>query len=231
MHTRKLFTTLSAGVLAASTIVGCGGSSTNGVESKSPTEIVSAAQKAAEGAKSVRVAGSVSSAGTKLSLDLQIAQGKGAKGRISEGPLSFELVRVGDSVYIKGSASFYEHFAGGEAAKLLQGKWLQAPATSGEFATLGSLTDMHQLLGTVLGEHGSLVKGATSTVDGKKVVAVKDKSKGGVLYVATTGKPYPIQISKSGSTGGKVTFEEWDAPVSIAAPTGAIDIEKLKSGA
>lgn len=231
MRIRGPLTALSAAVLAAGAIAGCGGSSTNGVESKSPAEIVSAAQKAANSAKSVRVDGSVSTAGTQLTLDLQIAEGKGAKGSISEGPLSFELIRLGDSVYIKGSAAFYEHFAGSEAAKLLEGKWLQAPATSGEFATLGNLTDMSQLLSTVLGQHGSLAKGGTSTVEGKKVVAVKDTSKGGVLYVATTGKPYPVQISKSGSTGGKVTFSEWDAPVTITAPTGAINISKLKSGA
>lgn len=231
MRIRGPLTALSAAVLAVGAIAGCGGSSTNGVESKSPTEIVSAAQKAANSAKSVRVDGSVSTAGTQLTLDLQIAEGKGAKGSISEGPLSFELIRLGDSVYIKGSAAFYEHFAGSEAAKLLEGKWLQAPATSGEFATLGNLTDMSQLLSTVLGQHGSLAKGGTSTIDGKKVVAVKDTSKGGVLYVATTGKPYPIQISKSGSTGGKVTFSEWNAPVTITAPTGAINISKLKSGA
>lgn len=231
MRIRGPLTALSAAVLAVGAIAGCGGSSTNGVESKSPAEIVSAAQKAANSAKSVRVDGSVSTAGTQLTLDLQIAEGKGAKGSISEGPLSFELIRLGDSVYIKGSAAFYEHFAGSEAAKLLEGKWLQAPATSGEFATLGNLTDMSQLLSTVLGQHGSLAKGGTSTVEGKKVVAVKDTSKGGVLYVATTGKPYPIQISKSGSTGGKVTFSEWDAPVTITAPTGAINISKLKSGA
>lgn len=125
MHTRKLLTTLMATVLAGGGIAACGGSSTNGVESKSPTEIISAAQKAAESAKSVKVAGSVSSAGTALTLNLQIAQGRGAKGTISEGPLSFELIRMGSSVYIKGSAAFYEHFAGSEAAKLLQGKWLQ----------------------------------------------------------------------------------------------------------
>ena len=231
MRVRRLLGTLPAIVLAAGAIAGCGSSSTNGVESKSATEIISAAQKAAEGAKSVRVAGSVSSAGTQLSLNLQIAQGKGAKGSISEGPLSFELIRLGGTVYIKGSAAFYEHFAGSEAAKLLQGRWLQAPATSGEFAELGNLTNMSQLLSTVLGQSGSLAKAGTSTVDGKKVVAVKDTSKGGVLYVATTGKPYPIQISKSGSTGGKVTFDEWDAPVTIAAPSGAINITKLKSGA
>jgi hypothetical protein len=229
MHTRKLLTTLTAAVLAGATLAGCGGSSTNGVESKSPTEIISAAQKAAESAKSVRVTGSVSSAGTALTLNLQIGQGQGAKGTISEGPLSFELIRVGSSVYIKGSAAFYEHFAGSEAAKLLQGKWLQAPATSGEFAQLGSLTNMSQLLSTVLGRHGSLSKTGTSTVEGKKVVGVKDASTGGVLYVATTGKPYPVQISKTGSTGGKVTFEDWDASLTITAPPGAINIEKLKS--
>jgi hypothetical protein len=231
MHTRKLLITLSAASLAMAALAGCGGSSTNGVESKSPTAIIAAARQAAEGAKSVRIAGSVSSGGTLLKLDLRIEQGVGAKGTISEGPLSFELVRVGSSVYIKGSAAFYEHFAGTEAAKLLQGKWLQAPADSGEFATLGSLTNMHQLLGTVLGEHGSLAKGGTSTVDGRKVVSVKDQSKGGVLYVATTGKPYPIQISKSGGSGGKVTFDQWNGPVSIAAPSNAINIAKLKAGA
>jgi hypothetical protein len=231
MHTRKLLITPVAIAILAMALAGCGSSSTNGVESKSPTEIISAAQKAAESAKSVRVAGSVSNAGTKLAINLQIVQGKGAKGTISEGPLSFELIRVGSKVYIKGSASFYQHFAGSEAAKLLEGRWLQAPATTGEFATLGSLTNMHQLLGTILGQQGSLSKGGTSRLDGKRVVAVKDKAKGGVLYVATTGKPYPIQISKSGSGGGKVTFDEWDAPVKIAAPASSINIEKLKAGA
>lgn len=230
MGPRRLLSVLSAAVLATGAIAGCGGSSGNGVESKSATEIVSSAQKAAESAKSVRVAGAVNTAGLKLSLNIQIEKGTGAKGSISEGPLSFELIRVGSSVYIKGSPAFYEHFAGGEAAKLLEGKWLQAPATSGEFATLGSLTDMHQLLHAVLGHTDSLTKAGTSTVDGKKVVAVKDKSKESILYVATTGKPYPIQISKAGSTGGKVTFDEWDAPITIKAPSGAINVNKLQSG-
>lgn len=227
MHTRKLHITLLLTALAAVVLAGCGGSSsTNGVESKSPTGILEAAKKAAEGASSVHVVGSVENAGTLISLDLRIQQGKGAKGTISEGPLSFELIKVADSVYIKGSSAFYSHFAGGEAAKLLQGKWLQAPASSGEFQTLGGLTDIHTLLGTV---QGTLAKGDTTTVAGHKVIAVKDTTKGGVLYVATTGKPYPIQIAKNGSGGGKVNFEDWNAAVSISAPSSAVNIEKLKA--
>jgi hypothetical protein len=232
MHTRKLHTTLPAIAIVTLLIAGCGGgSSTNGVESKSATGIVEAAKKAAEEAKSVRVDGSVEAAGAPLSLDLTIVQGTGAKGSITDGPISFELIRVGESVYIKGSPAFYSHFAGSEAAKLLQGKWLQAPATSGQFATLGNITDLHQLLSTVLDQHGSLAKGSNSTVAGHKVIAVKDTVKGGVLYVATTGKPYPIQIAKSGGSGGKVSFQGWNAKVTITAPSNAINIEKLKAKA
>jgi hypothetical protein len=233
MHNRKHLTILPAVAIAAAAIAGCG-SSTNGVESKSPKEIVSEAQKAAEGARSVRVTGSVASAAAPLSLDLQIKQSVGAKGKISEGPLSFELVRVGENVYIKGSSQFYKHFGGTEAAKLLQGKWLKAPAGSGEFRTLGGLTDIHALFDTLLAEErgASLARGATSTVNGQKVVAVQNKSKGGVLYVATTGKPFPIRVSKSGGTGGTVTFSDWNAPGTISAPAASetIDISKLRSG-
>jgi hypothetical protein len=230
MGTRKLQIAVLAAIFLVTVTAGCGGgSSTNGVESKSATEIVEAAQKAAESAKSVRVHGSIASAGRQLSLDLEILQGKGAKGTIAEGPLSFQLIRVGESIYIKGSEAFYSHFAGSEAAKLLQGKWLQAPANSSEFQTLGSLTDMHSLIDAVLGTHGNLEKGGNSTISGQKVVAVKDIAKGGTLYVATTGKPYPIQIASSGGGGGAVNFEDWDASVSISPPSNSVNIEKLRS--
>ena len=65
---------------------------------------------------------------------------------------------------------------------------------------------MHKLLSSIGNEHGALAKGSTSTIEGTKVIAVNDTEKGGTLYVATTGRPYPIQLSKAGSGGGKVTF-------------------------
>jgi hypothetical protein len=231
MHTRKLHITLAVAISAAAALAGCGGSSSNGVESKSPKQIVAAAQKAAEGAKSVHVTGLVNSSGTKLALDLHLVQGTGAKGTISQGPLSFELVQVGGNVYIKGSAAFYEHFAGGEAARLLKGKWLKAPAGAAQFASLVSLANVHRLFTSALGPLATFSKGGTTTIKGQKVVSVKDDFKGGSLYVATTGKPYPVEIARSGSSGGKVDFEEWGAPVTISAPSNSIDITKLKAGA
>lgn len=230
MNTHGLHTPLVGIALTTVAIAGCGGgSSTNGVASKSATGIVEAAKTAAEGASSVRIQGSTETAGTPLSFDLTIKEGKGAKGTITQGTGGFELIRVGESVYIKGNSAFYSHYAGGEAAKLLQGKWLQASAGTGEFKELGDLTNLREELGSVLGKHGVLAKGATATVAGHKAIAIDDTTQGGTLYVAATGTPYPIEVVKGGSGGGKVTFEDWNAPVSIAAPANAINIEKLKA--
>lgn len=230
MHIRRLSTTLLTLAAVSAAVAGCGGSSSgNGVESKSAAEIVSAAKAAADKAQSVHVSGDVKTGGASLNLDLQLVEGEGAKGKISEGGLSFELIRIGDTAYISGSGSFYERFGGKEAAKLLKDKWLKAPATTGEFATLGSLTDLRQLIDSALGEHGKLKKGSTTTIDGQKVIEVKDVTHGGSLYVATTGKPYPIEIKGGGAkSSGTVSFDKWDEEVKLKAPSESIDITKLK---
>ncbi len=229
-HSR--FAPLACLPIALAALAGCGGSSSsgNGVASKSPTDIVSAAKTAADGASSVHVTGSIVNAGSTIALDMELLKGTGGHGKLSQNGLSFELVEVGDSVYIKGSPAFYQHFAGGAAAQLLQGKWLKAPANTGNFATLGSLTDLRKLLDSTLASHGTLAKGATTKVEGQEAIGVKDLSRGGTLYVATSGTSYPLQITKGGSGGGTVTFNHWNAPVTVTAPTNAVDLSKLASG-
>jgi hypothetical protein len=219
-------------LFAAGAISACGGSSSpsgNGVASKSPDAIVSTATSAIDGVSSVHVSGSVVSGGTPISLDLSLVSGKGARGSMSENGLGFQLIGVGQYVYINGSPAFWSHFGGAAAAQLFQGKWLKAPATTGNFASLSSLTNLHQLLSGLLSSHGTLSKGATTTVNGQKVVPVKDTTKGGTLYVATTGKPYPVEILKTGAAGGHITFDRFNQSVSLTAPAHSIDISQLKT--
>jgi hypothetical protein len=216
--------------LAVALLTGCGSSSSgNGIASKSPVEIVAAAQKAADGASSVHVSGSIVNGTTPIALDMQLVTGKGGRGRLSENGLSFELIEVGGYVYINGSQAFYSHVAGAAAAQLLQGKWLKAPAGNASFASLGSLTNLHDLLDSTLASHGSLTKSATATIEGQQAVGVNDATKGGTLYVASTGTAYPLQIVKHGSSGGKVTFNNWNAPVTLKAPANAVDITQLEA--
>ena len=146
---------------------------------------------------------------------------------MSESGLGFQMVVLDQTVYIDGSPGFWRHFGGAAAAQLFEGKWLKAPA-SGSFASVALLTNVDKLFNQLLSSHGTLAKGATTTVDGQKVVAIKDTTKGGTLYVATTGKPYPVEIVKTGAQGGRVVFDHFNNSVSLTAPANAIDISQLQ---
>lgn len=230
------FAALAALACSGALLAGCGGgsssssssSSSNGVESKSPAEILAAAKLAADGARSVHVSGSIVSGSTPITLDMNLLAGKGGRGQLSESGLSFSLIQVGKTVYIKGSPAFYKHIGGSAAAQLLEGKWLKAPASNSDFASLSQLTDLRQLVDQTLESHGTLTKTSTTTINGQKVVGITDKTKGGTLYIAATGQPYPVQITKTGSSGGKVTFDRWNSAVGLAAPANAIDVAQLQ---
>jgi hypothetical protein len=219
-------------LLAATVLAGCGGSSSgNGVASKQPAEIIAAARTAADRASAVHVSGSTVTTGTPITLDLSLVAGKGGRGRIAESGLSFELIELEGTIYIKGSSAFYKHFAGAGAAQLLQGKWLKAPATNASFAGLSSLIELHKLLDVALASSDkALVSTGTRTVKGQAVVGVKDTTQGETIYVATTGRPYPVAATKSGAGGGTIAFAEWDRPVTLTAPANAVDIEQLQKG-
>jgi hypothetical protein len=216
--------------LAALAIAGCSSSSSsgNGVSSKSASEILAASKTAADSASSVHVAGTLTSNGTPITLNLRLASGQGGRGQISQSGLSFELIVVGDTIYIKGSPAFYSHFGGTAAAQLFQGKWLKAPTSGGELGSLAALTNFRKLLDQTLTTHDTLTKGATTTIAGQPAIELRDPSQNGSLFIATAGKPYPIEIVKHGSETGHVTFTDWNQPVSLSPPSGAIDLSQLQ---
>jgi hypothetical protein len=226
MRARASIFAVSASWLAVA-LAGCGGASNNGVAAKSPDAIVTSASNAANGVKSVHVSGTVTSAGSPVTLDLGLVAGKGGGGQMAQNGLSFNIIDLNNEVYLNGSDAFWRHVGGNAAAQLFHGKWLRAPAT-GQFASLASLTDVHTLFTKLLTVHGTLAKGATSTVDGQKAVAVHDTTKGGTLYVATTGQPYPIEISTPGSQGGRIVFDRYNQTASLNPPKNSIDVSQLK---
>jgi hypothetical protein len=219
-------------VLAAVLLAGCGGSgssaSTNGEASKSPTHVLADAKKAASAAASAHVAGSIKSSGTPVTLDLSTVRGKGATGSMSTNGAGFSLVRIGDTIYIKGSDEFLKQNAGSLVAQLLHDKWLKASLSKGRFASLAPLTSVGLLLGLVSSHHGKLANDGKTTYKGQQVVAIRDTSDNSKLYVAATGKPYPVAIvGGKANQSGTIMFDDWNKKVSLSAPSGAIDISKF----
>src|SRR5690348_1132592 len=102
-------------ILTAVVLAGCGSghqkAQSNGEASKPANQVLANAKAAATSAPSAHVSGSIVSGGTPIKLDLSMARDKGAKGSMSTSGLSFNLVRIGDTLYIQGTDEFYKHFA------------------------------------------------------------------------------------------------------------------------
>jgi len=207
-------------------LAGCGGSS-GGEAQKSGSQILTDARTAAQSATAVHYSGSIDQNGTKLHLDLTLVAGKGGKGTITIGGHKIDLVRIGQKVYFKGDEAFYSQFAGATAAELLAGKWIEAPSTTANFASFTPLTDIGKLFGLIKAQ-GTITKGTQSTVDGQKVIAITSSKPGtGTIYVATSGKPYPVELAGPSSSSGSLHFDNWNTTVTLVAPSGAIDLSKL----
>jgi hypothetical protein len=223
---RRLFPCLTAGLVALA-LAGCGGSSSDqsGIASESPQKILNSTVGAADSLKSVHAAGSIVSGDQHIAIDLNLQGGVGGRGQITLNGLTFQLVGLGKYAYMKAPAQVWQK-AGAPAASAqqLDGKWLKTPA-SGQFASIAQLTNIRQLFDQLLKPHGKVKKGGVSTVAGHKVVALASDQ--GTLYVATTGKPYPIELVKQGSNGGHLTFDHFNDSISVTAPTDTIDLPGL----
>jgi hypothetical protein len=228
----------------ATLLAGCGGSSSspataststdspyvplpNGELAKFPDTIVDDAIAAASNAKAVHILGSVSDHGKPLKLNLNLVTGKGGYGTVAINGLTFQIVRIGDKAYFKGDATFWSHFGGGALGTVLNGRWIEASATTGDLASFTPLTDVKQLFSGVLGSHGPLQKASqTVKANGKDAVAIVDSGLGTTLFVAADGPAYPIGLEEKG--GGTVTFDRWNESISLVAPKNAVELDKLK---
>jgi hypothetical protein len=216
-------------VLTVALVAGCGGSSKtaqpNDEASKPADQVFADAKSAATNASSVHVAGSTIWRGTPVTLDVSAVRGKGAKGSASVSGLPFDLVEIGDTAYIKGSDAFYKHFAGAAIAQLIHGKWLKTSTTSPRFRSFAAPTTVAGLFAKFRSSHGKYVNDGKKTYQGQQVVVIRNSSDKSKLYVAATGKPYPVAIvgAKKGQSE-TIKFGDWNKSVSLSAPSGAIDI-------
>ena len=212
--------------LAALAVAGCGGgSSSNGEAKKTAAQVVADAKKAALAARSVHVTGAGSDNGQPLKLDLTIGK-NGAKGHLQESGASFDVIRVGDTVYVRGDDAFLKKFGGTAAATLFHNRWLKGPITDTQLGALAPLTDLEQFFAGVLDQHGVVQNKGETTRKGAKVVEIRDTTQGGSLFVAATGDPYPVALAGGGQQGD-VEFTDWNADAEIAAPAGAVDLSSL----
>ncbi|WP_086827534.1 hypothetical protein [Streptomyces sp. NRRL B-24572] len=201
---------------------------TNGVGRLSAPEIEQKAQTAADAAKAVRLSGTLVSKGGTFKLNMRLKQ-DGASGSVTTKNSTFELLRVGDALYLKADAGFWAHDekeghapseAGSEAADTLDDKYVKVPQGDPSYKQLRGFTDMGLLLDGLIGLHGEKVKGDRDQIGGVRTVKVKGGAdgEGGTLDVSLDGEPYPVQFARGGGAG-VVVLSEWNKDFPLAAPS------------
>jgi len=201
-------------------------------------------------AKSVHIKGAATEGGDSFSIDLSFSNGKGVTGSIGLGGGTMKVIAVGGTTYIQLDAQAFSAFAGSDvpaaAASALAGKWLSVTAaedssSDNPFSGISELTDL-KAFGQNFAPAGGVTKDSKTTkINGQDAVGLIDNgggdpSQAGILYVQAGGDHLPLEVvpspdasSSDGPTSGKIDFTEYNAPVSLTAPSGAIDISQLAS--
>jgi hypothetical protein len=232
-------------LVVALAVAGCGGgggsstttttgASSNGEATKSAQQVVSDSVKAAEAASSFKMSGQINASGQSIGVDLTIVKGSGAQGSITIKGHTVQLVVVDGYGYMKADGSFWKQFAGSAGtaiAALLQDKWLKFPTSNPQFGSITTIADSKALFDQFNSNTGSITNSGATMYQGENVVAIAGGPTKGTFYVASTGTAYPVALVKTGSSGsGAIMFSNWNEPVTITAPSGAIDVSQLGSG-
>lgn len=195
---------------------GCAGdpdAGTNGVAKLSPRTIEKRARAAAGTADTVRMSGTVSSNGRTYRLDMRL-RGNGGLGEVTAKGSTFELLRVGDDLYLKAGADFY----GDEVGAKLKNKYVKVPTGDPAYRQFTGFTDKEVLLDGLFVLDGTLAVGDHRSVDGTRTIAVTgDGGNGGTLDVSLEGKPYPLRLVRAGGAG-TLTFSDWGKSFTVKEP-------------
>ncbi|MEE1756409.1 hypothetical protein [Streptomyces sp. SP18CS02] len=217
-------------VALAAVLTACGedpDEGTNGVGKLSASDIESRAKAAADGAAAVRLAGNLVSKGGTYKLNMRL-NGTGAVGSVVTRTTTFELLRVGDALYLKADAGFWSHGestaepteSDTEAADKLDDKYVKVPQDDPSYKQLRGFTEMNTLLDGLLDVHGEVSKGERDRIGGIRTIKVVGgaQGEGGTLDVALEGTPYPLQLARGGGAG-VVVLSDWNQDFPLAAPS------------
>jgi hypothetical protein len=222
---RVIAVAVGAGVLVAA--CGSSGPASNGVANESASQILTAAVNAMKSASSGSVSGTEVESGKSESLSGSFFAVDADVTLVTNGE-TINVIKVGANDYIKAPSAYWAS-SGVPSADLgkVNEVWISIPDST---AGLGSEFTLSGLASSLTKDVGTLEKGTTSTIDGQAVVAITSTSQKGTLYVATTGTPYPVEVTKTGSGGSTLTFSGWNQGSTPTAPAGAETIAELGLG-
>ncbi|MGH3003911.1 MAG: hypothetical protein ACRDM1_14830 [Gaiellaceae bacterium] len=221
----------AAAVLAAS----CSAAGAAAGPAASPARLMSSALAAAHAQRSVHYVTTATIRGVRIGIvgDAGVDRGRqrityrqtGGAGRVT-------VIVVANTAYIHGDAFTLVHYMGLPAALAAAraGKWILVPHTSSAFKTVAAAAR----LGSAVDELKMplpLESAGTATVRGQRATGIRSRfSRFGydvteTLYVRAAGSPLPVeQVGHGANIAFSDVFGDWNEPVDVAAPAGAVPL-------
>ncbi|MFC0601151.1 hypothetical protein [Streptomyces palmae] len=207
---------------------------TSGVEKLSAQQISEKAKAELLKATSMRMKIDGTDGGERIRMNLALDTTGNCRGSISpDGTGVIEIVKVGDRVWMKPDEAAWKlqlgPQQGAETAKLFSGKWLSGTTSDEGLKEMAESCDLKSLQSEAASESfdDDFTKGTPETLNGQQVIPLKgrnDKGNPETLYVAITGKPYPVKFVETGKDGGTVELSDYDKPIPTDTPTEAESI-------
>lgn len=200
----------------------------NGESSKTGQQVAADAADALQKAGAVHLAGSGTSDGQPLSVDVRL-QDADVAGTMTMDGATLEVISTGGKFYVRAPGAFWKaQGVPAEAIPMVDGKWVIMPSDAAQsfqqFTLKGISEELRKPTDGTIED-----KVHTDTLNGQRVVVVT-QSDGSTLDVAATGSPYPLQSVDKGKDAGTLTLSDFGKRTTITAPTGALDLSQLAGG-
>jgi hypothetical protein len=245
-------------LILLATLAGCGSDSNdsssneaNGIESKSPQQILEQTAATLRQVRSFHIEGT-QARGTEV-VKADFAGPRKLRLDVRQRDATARMVLIDGSVYMNANVPFWRKAEAGDVAKELDGRWLKVPGAEGDLQKIAKEVEPANLSRCLLKDNGTLAAGGTAKVRGQPAVVIVDKgdrpgTSPGRLYVAATGEPLPLRTIATGPerpggkkdpgcdsdtptrAGDEVLFSRYDEPLDITAPPDALDLGKLSGG-
>ncbi|WP_405588612.1 hypothetical protein [Streptomyces sp. NBC_01092] len=226
MRRAALVTAMCALVVSGMGLTGCSedpDEGTNGVGKLPAAEIQRKSRTAAVSAEAVHIAGNVVTSGRTYKLDMQL-KADGATGSVTAQGSTFQLLRIGEQLFLKADAGFWSDAgndgkADAAAVDKLNGKFVKVPQGDPAYKKFSGFTDKGVLIDGLLTLHGKLATDGRHEQAGVRTIRITgDKGSGGTLDVSLEGTPYPLLLTRAGGAG-TLTFSAWGEDFALEKPS------------
>ncbi|MEU9172465.1 hypothetical protein AB0D34_32555 [Streptomyces sp. NPDC048420] len=220
-----LVSAMCALVVTGTGLTGCSedpDAGTNGVGKLPAEQIQSRTRAAAESADALRLSGNVVTSGRTYRLDMRL-NADGGSGSVTAEGATFQLLRIGEELYLKAGADFWTQADGkgddsDAAADKLDGMYVKVPSGDPAYKKFSGFTDKDVLLDGLLTLHGKLGTDGHHEQAGTRTIRITgDEGDGGTLDVSLEGQPYPLRLARAGGAG-TLTFSAWGRNFALTEP-------------